>query len=106
MGPFPRFVYAIKHNPTGRVYVGSSKDPEERMRSHLWALRRRAHIVADMQADFDTYGDDYSCFILDTIPDIHEKDREYEWMEHYGSHIRGKGYNYKDRCKKMGEVKL
>ncbi len=101
---FPRYVYAVRHNPTGRVYVGSSKDPEERMRIHMWVLRQGRHIVEDMQKDFNDHGEDYSFFILDTILDLEEKDREYEWMEQFGSHIRGKGYNYKDR--KKGQVDI
>lgn len=39
----PRTIYAIRHNVTGRVYVGSSAAPIKRIRSHLNALRRGKH---------------------------------------------------------------
>lgn len=29
----PRMVYAIRHNPTGRIYVGSSGKPWNRIRN-------------------------------------------------------------------------
>lgn len=54
----PRTIYAIRHNVTGRVYVGSSAAPIKRIRSHLNALRRGKHNNSAMQSDFDLYGDD------------------------------------------------
>lgn len=92
----PRKVYAIRHNPTNRVYVGSSAEVEERFKAHISALKGHRHIVEDMQADFDKYGDDYSFTILDEIASYEERHKEYEWMKKLASYKRGVGYNYKD----------
>ena len=94
---FSRTVYAIRHNVTNRVYIGSSSRVDQRLKNHILALRRRAHPVEDMQEDFDKYGEDYTFTILEVITDCNDCDKEYEWMEKYQSHIRGIGYNYKDR---------
>jgi hypothetical protein len=50
-----------------------------------------------MQADFDQYGEDYTITILEHDVKFEDKDKEYEWMVKYQSHIRGIGYNYKDQ---------
>lgn len=92
----PRKIYAIKHNVTKRIYVGSSIRPEQRYANHLSMLRNGKHIVEDMQKDFDEHGDNFTFFILETLSDYKDKGREYEFMMFLESHIRGKGYNYKD----------
>ena len=56
----PRVIYAIKHNVTKRIYVGSTKYPKERFANHLSMLRNGKHIVEDMQKDFDEYGEDFT----------------------------------------------
>lgn len=92
----PRKVYAIQHNVTKRIYVGSSKNVEGRYWAHIYALRNGSHPVDDLQNDFNQYGEDFSLFVLDEIRTYEEKFKEYDWMDKYQSHIRGLGYNYKD----------
>lgn len=97
---FPRTVYAIQHNETKRIYVGSSARVKERYWNHIYQLRNHKHKNEDMQSDFDSYGENYSLFIIDEINEWSEKNKEYEWMIKLQSHIRGSGYNYKDHsCK-------
>jgi hypothetical protein len=87
-------VYLIRHNKTNRVYIGSSKEVDIRIRKHMSDLRHHRHPVEDMQEDFDRYGDDYTVTILE---DSSKETRdEYEWQSIYRSYVRGKGYNYKD----------
>ena len=93
---FPRKVYAITHNRTGRSYVGSSCDAVSRFHQHINDLRGRRHIVEDMQDDFDNYGEDYSFVMLDSINSWDERVKEYEWQKKYQSNVRGTGYNYQD----------
>lgn len=93
---FPRKIYAIKHNVTNRVYVGSSHQVGRRIGSHLSRLRSHTHTVEDMQADFDKYGEKFTIMILDEISNNEELNKEYEYMLKYGSAVRGKGYNYND----------
>lgn len=94
----PRKVYAIQHNQTTRIYIGSSATPETRYMNHMYLLRNGKHPVSDMQDDFDTFGEDYSFFILDEITKMEDCSKEYEWMSKYKSCIRGVGYNYKDKA--------
>lgn len=94
---YPRKVYAIRHNVTNRVYIGSSCHIDKRFAEHISALRGHRHPVEDMQADFDRYGDDFSLTVLDYIGTEADKNKEYEWMKKNQSYIRGIGYNYNDR---------
>lgn len=94
---FPRTVYAIRHNKTNRVYVGSSCRPEYRIQEHKQALRKGCHIVRDMQEDYDLYGDDYTITYLEVIHEFKDRSHEYEWMRKLNSHVRESGYNYNDR---------
>lgn len=93
---YPKKVYAIRHNVTDRVYIGSSCNVDRRFKQHLYALQAHTHVVDDMQKDYDEHGEDYTLTILDTINDESEIEKEYEWMDKYQSFTRGIGYNYKD----------
>lgn len=73
--------------------------------NHMYALRSGRHINEDMQNDFDEYGEDYSLYILDEISDYGERQKEYEYMKKFNSHVRGKGYNYKDPIKRRATCK-
>lgn len=94
---FPRAVYAIRHNHTQKVYIGSSSKVDIRIKSHLSQLRRGIHHVSDMQKDYDEHGEDYTITILDLIERYEDKDIEYVWMKKYLSYLREFGYNYQDR---------
>lgn len=98
---FPRTIYAIQHNETKRIYIGSTKNVETRYQSHIGALRRGKHTVEDMQEDFDKYGENYSLFILEEIKEFKDKIKEYEWMRKYKTMERSTGYNYKDKASAM-----
>lgn len=63
----PRIVYAIQHNMTKRIYVGSSANVENRYWNHMNNLRNHKHNIEDMQSDYDNYGEDYSLYLLDEI---------------------------------------
>ena len=93
---FPRFVYVLTNTVTGKAYVGSSIDPERRKAQHLYDLEHGNHSVKDMQADYDEYGDHFSFFVVDEIPTIREKSKEYSWMQKLKTLDRQHGYNYQD----------
>jgi hypothetical protein len=86
-------IYMIRHNITGRMYIGLSSNVPNRIKQHFWKLRRGKHTVEDMQEDFDNYGDDFSVTIL---CENGGGSTEIEMMEKYQSCVRGIGYNYKD----------
>lgn len=102
----PTKVYAIQHNVTKRIYIGSSSEPEKRYLNHMNRLKNRTHSVEDMQEDFEKYGEDFSFYILDTIHDHSEREKEYQWMDKLHSDIRGIGYNYKDHIKRHSKYWL
>lgn len=101
-------IYAIKHNITNRCYVGYSQSPEYRIKDHLAALKRHSHPSSKMQEDFEKYGENYSFYGLELVPDetliISEnpyrryylpKLREAAWMDKLNS-IKN-GYNHQDK---------
>lgn len=98
---FPRKIYAIRHNVTNRVYIGSSANVDKRLMKHIYDLRAHKHHIEDMQSDFDQYGENFTFTILEDVFAYEDKRKEYEWMEKYQSHIRGIGYNYKDHVFKQ-----
>ena len=93
---YHKTIYSIKHNVTGREYIGITHNFEERIKAHLCSLRGGRHNIEDMQSDFDKYGEDFTFTVLEEITDYSKRCREYDWMESHKSYIRGKGYNYKD----------
>ena len=93
---YPRAVYAIQHNVTDRIYVGSTSNLKSRLQSHRSSLRRGGHGVADMQSDYAKYGENFTVYLLDIIHDPKADRKEFEWMHRLQSHIRGKGYNYNE----------
>lgn len=105
MNYFPRKIYAIQHNKTKRMYIGSSKDVQSRYKAHIYKLKAGKHPVEDMQSDYDEYGENYSVFILEEITERSERYKEYEWMLKYNTLERGNGYNYKDHFTKRFYLK-
>ena len=94
---YPRKVYAIRHNITNKVYIGSSNNVDKRLYDHMSALKSGRHPVGDMQKDYNKYGDNYTFTILDVIKNKSEKNKEYEWAQRYQSNLREIGYNYQDQ---------
>lgn len=98
MTPFKtHYVYAIRHNVTGRVYIGCSST-NSRIRAHLNSLKSGTHKNEEMQRDCNEYGFKFAAYLLEVVPyglgatvDPHE--REAFWIHYYGSDIIGRGYN-------------
>lgn len=95
----PRTIYAMRHNPTGKVYVGSSGDAKKRIKQHLCLLSLGKHKIENLQSDYDTYGGDFTIFKLATINKFEDRYLEYIWMEALHSRDPEHGYNYKDHAK-------
>lgn len=94
---FPRVVYAIKHNQTQRMYIGSSSNVDSRIRAHLSMLRTGKHINKSMQDDYNRYGENFSFYELATINSYAEKNKEYEFQKKYKTKDPEFGYNYADK---------
>lgn len=94
---FPRQIYAIKHNVTKRIYIGStSRSLEDRYKDHILQLRKNKHSVKLMQDDFNKYGEDYSVYSLGTIESSEERDKEYQFQLKYNTGDPKFGYNQWD----------
>lgn len=93
----PRTIYAMRHDPTGKIYVGSSSRLKHRLRQHLTMLKARKHSNEAMQADYDTFGGDYTFFKLEEITRYDDRVREYVWMDLLQTRNPAKGYNFKDK---------
>ena len=100
----PRQIYAIKHNITKRIYIGSSKSAEKRFKAHLGNLRCKKHPVEDMQSDYDKYGEDFTFAVIGEIRNYADRHWEYDLMKLFGTNVRGQGYNYKDKSVKTREA--
>lgn len=59
-------IYQIKHNESGKVYVGSSKNIEGRWRTHRYDLNRNAHHCTHLQHAWNKYsGENFSFSVLE-----------------------------------------
>lgn len=93
---FPRVVYALRHDPTGKVYVGSTHKIINRITNHINSLKHGSHAVEVMQRDYDKYGGPYTVFVLDTISGMNDTNKEYLWMDALRSRDPEYGYNVND----------
>lgn len=62
-----RDVYLITYLPTGKKYVGKSRNVKERFDRHYYALRGRRHSVVEFQRDYDKYGGGREAFEIEII---------------------------------------
>ena len=93
------YVYALVHNPTGKIYVGrTAHTPDFRVRQHISALRNHYHPNNVMQEDYETFGDDYSYYILyASTDDFLVREQEKVFMGLLKTRDPQFGYNTKDR---------
>ncbi len=57
-------IYIIRHEPTGRFYVGSSINISQRWREHRYQLRHNKHKNPHLQASWNKYGEQAFIFII------------------------------------------
>jgi hypothetical protein len=66
-------VYQIVNNQNGRIYIGETMRGELRWKEHLTSLKGGYHPNADLQADFNNFGEEaFEWRIIKELP----KDRE------------------------------
>lgn len=67
--PRPAGVYRIRHAPSGRTLLGSSRDAPAMLNRIQAELRMRSHSSRRLQADWDSDGPDAFLFeVLDLLP--------------------------------------
>lgn len=85
-------VYQIRNILNGKVYIGSSKNFEQRVRQHLQKLRRGQHHSPALQCAWNKYGEAVFEFeVLETCLEAVLCLLEQEWMDR--SDAYRKGYN-------------
>lgn len=93
---YPKVIYKITCNPTGKSYIGSTRDFPARVNTHFSQLRRGTHPVEDLQLDFDKYAPDFSYELIGVINEPKDNIKEYLAIEQLKTFDRRYGYNYKD----------
>ena len=110
-----KYIYAIQHNQTKRIYVGCTKNITNRYIQHMQNLKSGRHASEEIQHDFDEFGEDFSVFLLEEIdkPSVlveaengrlirADRKAEFDWMKKYKTIYEG--YNRQDgRAKKYIE---
>ena len=90
-------IYVIRHNPTGKVYVGCTKNVERRVSEHMKQLSFGKHPVGMMQDDYNQYGGSYSYFVVfEAYASYDAFMMEKNFMSLLDTRNPQKGYNYKD----------
>ena len=97
-----RDVYVITYLPTGKKYVGKSRDVRRRFDCHYYSLRGHRHSVADFQRDYDKYGGGREAFKVEVIdcqlPFLDDRDDpEHSAMIQLKTYDERYGYNTHDQ---------
>ena len=101
------YVYAIVCSQNNKRYVGCTHNPRKRAWEHISELKRNAHVVEDLQTDFNKYGQ--NAFHIELLGKYYggvaQTTYERDWMDYFMSYIRARGYNYRDSiCTKRKEI--
>ena len=78
-------VYGIRHDASGRIYVGSSKCVRTRIYQHLRALLAKRHHSRHFQRAWNKYGQEaFTVFLLEKVGASKMLDeREQFWMDYF-----------------------
>lgn len=81
-------IYKIENIQTHEIYLGATKNAQNRKRGHFYDLRNRRHRNPKLQADFDASGGDLNSFdfvvleyLDDSLSDTEILNREQAWMD-------------------------
>lgn len=92
-------IYKITNNTTGKFYIGSAKNIDERWNDHRIRLNNNNHCNPKLQHSWNFYGGDkFEFIILEEVEPIKEKlfEREQYYLDTFKPYIRGLGYNICD----------
>ena len=95
------YVYAIQHNKTKRVYIGSTRKPRERLKTHFRELKSGIHPQKQMQKDYLEFGNDFTIYLLHE-GELNKRDMleiEYLYMTVFKTRNPLYGYNLKEETK-------
>lgn len=94
-------IYVITYLPTGKKYVGKSRDVKQRFNTHYYSLREHRHPNRDFQNDYDKFGGDRKSFKVEVIdyqlPYFSDRhDQEHSAMVRLKTYDERYGYNTHD----------
>lgn len=97
-------IYQIRCIPSGKIYVGSAVNLQERWRHHKSALRHNRHVNAYLQAAWEKHGENNFEFVVLEI--VNDKSnlfaKEQEWIDMTESADRERGFNIFDTVDSPG----
>lgn len=86
-------IYAMQHNVTKKIYVGSCNRAESRIKKHMHDLLRGSHTNKHLQRDFDKYGMEFSFYKLAEVDSSSVFTQERNWQNALRSNEPKTGYN-------------
>ena len=93
----PKYIYVITNNVNQKKYVGRTKNPENRFKAHMFALKSRAHYNKLLQMDFDKYGEEaFSMEVVDYGNNLRMGFHETRWITFLQTYKEEYGYNTKE----------
>ena len=97
-------IYAVRCEPNGKIYVGQSVDPKERMKDHLFFLKSEK---TTWNNDLKMYGkNNFRLYILeDNVPYERCNERETYWIKRFNAFNPNYGYNVAKPCFRRYEWK-
>lgn len=99
-----KIIYAIQHNVTKRIYVGSCNHADSRIKKHMNALLRGCHTNKELQGDFDKYGMEFSFYKLDEVDSEIQFKEEKRWQNALRSNEPKTGYNLARQEKPIADL--
>lgn len=108
-------VYGIRCKETGRIYIGSTCELENRLKSHFRILKNNHKYITSkrkgkqehpFQTDFNKYGiESFEAFVLEeNIPERLRDEREELWIDLYCVDNPKYGYNILNKCNRKNAV--
>lgn len=66
-----KVIYKIENKVNGKIYIGSTKDKEERWKKHKWGLNNNCHYNQHLQRAYNKYGSDsFEFSVVEKVDEI------------------------------------
>ena len=92
------YIYLLRNNANGKVYVGKTSKFYERKKMHINNLRANRHSNKMLQDDYNKYGEEYFSFevVFETEKHLPRTHLEQSFMIALKTYDDNYGYNRKD----------
>ena len=87
-------IYSIKNTINGKIYIGSSKEVNERLSTHKRELLLNKHVNEHLQSAYNKYGEDAFKFeVVCECDELNLLEMEDYYIKEFDTLNRDKGYN-------------